>query len=879
MNMNVTESNMVMKANEAFLRFINTFDIYLNDNLFSKEPLLRSYAQFIVQTNQSKEHDVGIALHTGSILFDAITVLYATIGNMILNSIQTDDIVDSLQIGDMVTYNNGRYRYSGVVERASGEKIIILKSEDRYHTELYIYSKYWHLLAPYKGKASKTGKVGAGKGQKNRALFYEQVLGYKKSDVPSLIDTSTVFVMSKDHADKIIKGLTISFGEKVIKLTDLVTASYYTENQIIPYPGNSANNEPVLKFTNRFSVARDVFADKSGNKNIGLFVIGDDVIARGSSELPSLLNRKSLDYVFLSMPIDSDQVFAMLDAVEKKDVFVCNRNFLSKGNFTSPVAENELTQELSDQVNTIVNNQIVTSVVKGPLSWEEYKDFKRIMKIIKNSEYDSEAKDSFVINAYSLMNLFISALFPVRRMDNLLASGETEVLSSSEKIDELIKNIEKFPEYLKEKAEKALDYLLISSEFLYSNSPKQEFLRNLLINHRNDNIALILPKMYYGTIIRSTLNKSLLGNIDISTQKKFDSSRRYDLIIFSGNPRSEDFDIFRCKSAPVIQLIIYECEEKIYRLQRRKSEEKDKKLEAVSKHEEYIPKADYWAENAEVDEDTEITNELNDYVDQLNIKAGYSSIGNISGGTANSTSDCVAYVTFETGERAFLTKMYKAYVMNESTGTVKEVSAENLDEGDALIFTKNNAETHDIVDNMLQMLIDQKNFSDEIIDYYKKSKEWKSSLIKYMHDNNMTPAGVAKKMIDNGISVQELTIRTWLDEDSHTVGPRDISSLKQIAYFTENEHMLDHADDYHKACGEIRKIRMDILDKIGKAIISNYGNGKKSAKWDNPIITRNVESLSMVLRIDSILFFDEKKIPSGFTNRPLVNRQGEMLYE
>lgn len=59
-----------------------------------------------------------------------------------------------------------------------------------------------------------------------------------------------------------------------------------------------------------------------------------------------------------------------------------------------------------------------------------------------------------------------------------------------------------------------------------------------------------------------------------------------------------------------------------------------------------------------------------------------------------------------------------------------------------------------------------------------------------MRDNNIPASEIAKEMIKNGVSVQEITIRGWLDEDSHTVGPRKQESIEQIALLIEDEDML-----------------------------------------------------------------------------------------
>lgn len=55
------------------------------------------------------------------------------------------------------------------------------------------------------------------------------------------------------------------------------------------------------------------------------------------------------------------------------------------------------------------------------------------------------------------------------------------------------------------------------------------------------------------------------------------------------------------------------------------------------------------------------------------------------------------------------------------------------------------------------------------------------TLIDYMKQTGSSAKAIADEMISNGVSVQEITIRGWLDEESHTVRPQKLDSIQQIA--------------------------------------------------------------------------------------------------
>lgn len=66
--------------------------------------------------------------------------------------------------------------------------------------------------------------------------------------------------------------------------------------------------------------------------------------------------------------------------------------------------------------------------------------------------------------------------------------------------------------------------------------------------------------------------------------------------------------------------------------------------------------------------------------------------------------------------------------------------------------------------------------------------------------------------------MQEVTIRQWLVEDSHIVGPRNEQTLEYIAALTQDPYLLADAHGFFISCAEVRHDRRKILDLIAKAI-------------------------------------------------------------
>ena len=103
-----------MTDNNLISVMLDKCDIYYEDALISKESIIERYIEFFDNVFAGEKHSVNFALHTGSICFDIISVVAVTLGCLSYNLWTNDDIISRLQIGDMVMYENKRYRWKGL---------------------------------------------------------------------------------------------------------------------------------------------------------------------------------------------------------------------------------------------------------------------------------------------------------------------------------------------------------------------------------------------------------------------------------------------------------------------------------------------------------------------------------------------------------------------------------------------------------------------------------------------------------------------------------------------------------------------------------------------------------------------------------------------
>ena len=431
-----------MTDNNLISVMLDKCDIYYEDALISKESIIERYIEFFDNVFAGEKHSVNFALHTGSICFDIISVVAVTLGCLSYNLWTNDDIISRLQIGDMVMYENKRYRWKGL-EDSNGTKYMVLVQDAKGKNGEFIrkvpFMRNKHLVKPYYGTSLRTDGRGVRKSKTNREEFLSHIFDIPVADVPSLINVAVVIVSGRGDFSEICKHLSIVYGEnKRIRLLDIVPAAYYTDQEEIQFGTNPTKAAPVLKIAGKMSVARDLVLDKYGNKVVGLLVNGIHSLAENSSELDDLLRRKSLRFVHITSLLNVDTSDRILDMYEEANIFACTKGYLSKSTGEIKCA-NPFTVELEKQIDNIVNNTVSSILVPGGWTWDEYRRIKDTLLLIKQSNWINEQKNEFILSAYGLLNLLTTSVFPMRQMENLVTNfkiGAT-VLSPKERIDKL----------------------------------------------------------------------------------------------------------------------------------------------------------------------------------------------------------------------------------------------------------------------------------------------------------------------------------------------------------------------------------------------------------------------------------------------------------
>lgn len=845
--------------------------IFYKEQLISTPPLLQAFIRYITITFNRREHNIGIIQHTDSICFDILSITFSAFINLLSNSSSTEVFLLGLTPGDMVLYQTGkkieRYVYEGRETKNNFEYIILGQKDGKTFVPPLLQNK----ISPYNGTSSRLDGRGI-RTKHNSALndFYSIVLGISTEDIPSVFNTSSIIIAPKDKAN-ILKHIDVVFGDKKYPLTSLITAAYFTDGEKPFYLGtNPGKTEVLLKFVSKVSVARKLLRARDGNQHLGVMVLGDQILHRCESELPALVNRQNLKYVYLSSVTNSQFGENLLQENDDVSLFACTKKFIEK----YPVNiknMNPLLIQLSMQMETIEKKEIKPQVIKSYLNWELYSSFKRALSIIHKSDYETDEKDTFIKYAFSLMKIFTTSVFPISDLDKY--NSENSNLTIRNRIDELNALHDTLPEYLSEKSSYVIDVLeMLYMNMKYSNIKVEELKKIILSNKENKRIAIIVPKTYYIAVMHYCV---IFGraNIFIFTANNFVGNQHFDIIISVGHIEGRKFNVFTCNASQLIIPLLYEHEYKKFRFEKKKINTANKLYNSrlTIKSKSFIMAED--EEDDDIDEQeiqniNEIDNALDNYISDIELNIEIKNFTNGLSGRGAISSEIVKAATFTDGSKALFTKHFKAYVFDTDDGKITEKAVDELSDGDSLVFTQNNNETKDIVDTVLKQLINENKLQNSTVEAYRKSKKWKQNLHEYVDLNNLTARKLYRLDESKNLGVTELTIRQWMDEDSHTVGPRDIESIKKIALLTEDEEMLDNANSYFQACDEIRKLRRNILVKIGKAIIDRLSGKETESDLIYKTVYDKIDNLSTILEIESIVDF-EKTVPIYIANRPL----------
>lgn len=849
---------------------VNTKEIFNNLTItymgveLNKISVLRNYGEYLCSIFDAEDkHKTTLSLNTGSLYYHAMTVAMASLACLFYSNSDNGELIASLKEGDMLIVDGQRVRFKGIKD-GSLLGIGFIKGVSYFAIECNNGNRWLPLskakdlnISIYQGDSDTLGGKGIRTDLTMRKEFLSCFLGTKDKNVVSTeIITSLAIISDRAIAESLYRNISFKYKGKSFPLSNLVTAAYYSDNDCYQIGNNPTKEEPILKFYSKVSACRDDILSDRKRRIIGC-IIADEDIWGSNSEIHDLTDRRGLKFVVLEGRthytkycewLSSDDYFCYAIVPEKMPALLNEEEFAFS------------TKDFRTELYDFSVSNISDMLLESGIELKEYLETKRKILKIKKEAINNEVKEDFLITTYFLLNLCRSTFFPLVYCDK---AYEKKLLSWS--IKEKIQELNKYSMFVSGDLYNDVNFVIKKIveqiETLYNCNPKGEIIKERITNKKLDSI--VVTKAYYDVLFSLWLDDCRVPeNIrpNVITVSAFERSLNcfdktafitgyYDFLF---NP----YATFGFRKAEVLQ---YDFEQVQCALLKKRASAgkkllKEKNYLSYEINEEVVENIIYQQE----DEDFET--EMDKLAKELQLKGAYKYLSSSNNGN-DGMIKVAKILTFASGNTGFFTKHYKGYRINGTE--IAEVDLENLNVGDSIVFTKQ-TENKDIVDLLVNQLIANQYKETAYPEYYRLSVSWKEALRKHIKENGYTYQEVADKLRIYGCEKHQVTIRAWLCEEAHIVGPReekDYDAIIKLVGLSESSEAIK------KACDEIRSLRMKILDLLGKSIIKGIFNDRKDDLWD--AISSKAENLSQIEQITSINKPAENAcVPMYMINKP-----------
>ena len=825
---------------------LHQIDIIYDGVELNKIKALRDYGDFLCDVIDSEaRHTVAITLHTGSIYYHAMAIAVAVLGCLFYHNTDTEELIQSLSVGDIIILDGQRVRFQGTIDGStvgfrSGTKCFKLDINGGTRYIPFEKLKEYHILR-YQGNSETLGGQGI-KGKmplKVRKDFLSTFVKDKaKAEISTEIDHSIAVIIDRGTAEQFYKGISIAYNNKTVALSDIATATYYSEDESYQIGNNPTKEEPIIKFYSKVSVCRETVIDDRQKRIIGCF-ISDEKMWATNSEAHDISDRKGLKFVALAGKTHYTNFIDWFEASEYR-YYACVpetvKNLADDAEFTFK------TQPLKKELSLFANRNISDLYAISGTDSRIVSDIKRRLLKIKQDGIASDKKDNFIITSYFLLNLCRSAFFPlcyceIAYQKNLI---NWTIADKENDLKEYISTL--FGE-LKEDAQFVFNGISHLVSELYSSNPKSDILKEKIIGRQVG--CIVVTKAYYEHLFKLWMDDcKIINRPRIVTVTAFENSKEiFSNVIFSTAYYDFSFNPYASFNYASSEVLLYEYEDCQARYLIKTAGKGRKLLHeknylaydiVIEPEEEIVP---------EYIEDVQFECEMDKVAQELQLKSAYRYVS-----TSNANSDGTVKIekifTFASGSVGYFTKYYKGYRIRGEE--VREVDLDELSVGDSMVFTKQ-SENKDIVDVLLNQLLEEQYKNTAYPEYYRLSVCWKEALREVMKKAHLSYQDISSLLSLHGCEKHQVTIRSWLLEETHIVGPRSESDFDAILKLVGLDVL---AADVKRGCDEIRRLRMRILDLIGKAIINGMSADNKDSI--SKLVYEKAENLTQIEQITSI---------------------------
>ena len=851
--------------------------IYLDGACISEEPIIKAYIDFLANNTEEKQHLLKFGMHTGSECFDAISVVVALLKCLSLNFHNNESSLDDLKPGSMVMYKGIRYIWRGIREEYGQKRILLLQNAVGKNGETktsLLYEKAKNLIIPYYGSSKKTDGRGIRRRRFDRNKFYSRFYELPVEVIPNESEVALVVVADRNRFIELCRRIGVSSGtSEIIPFLELAPIAYYTETgAVVPLNSNPNKIEPVIKVTAKVSTARALVMDEATSKPVG-FLIHDIENYLNSSELEGLLKRRKLDFSYgvgkLNMPFAE----YVLNNFEQAEVFACTKEFLEKYKSELDYFETPIIRSFNLKNKDVLNRQVVSTTFNGLMTSSDYKDFLTCLHDIKDSSWPEEDKNIFIRTAYGLLQFITTCTISLVEFTKAQKNraGYFDPFLNVEKLEKMAAAA-----YSMHKQSSYITGLLKTCcSRINETNIKNWF--NIIVEYKYNNIAIVTKKESMAKVLKELYGK-IYPMVHFVSCAKFNTNKHYSCVIVVGDIYHNKLDPLDIYNTDKLWFLLYDWELKRLSYRQKKQQaiyaqlnkKAGIKVSTTVQSVNEVQNVDSVAGNEEIERYLQSISivDINRYIDVQ---------GKIIGSSRPAA--VKAYGIFDDGSKILFSPYFNALVYDQGKQKVSEKSIDKLEIGDQLIFSNNDSYTRNLVDILFDKLLAENKLPKGTKESYDWSKYWKKALLKYKDSNQLKYKDLANRFKIQGASINEVTIRSWLLPDSHTVGPRKEETLMTLAKVIKDVYLMNNTAKVFQACRNVRSLRIRILDLIGKALAESFAaDGSKSDPLVSYIAQYGTENnLSKCLTLVEFQELpDEKFVNPNVVNHPLEDLEVEL---
>lgn len=826
----------------------------LKNNIFFKDKLLNidqyhlKNIEIIQQIFQYK-NKINLLITPDKESTEILTLIILGINLYIKNLYNKgNNILEYLSLGDIVVYKGKKVRYMGIEEKCGDKKIKLMHAGDNSNGWIKLEDHY--KISIYNGDSEKLNIMSAKKSnKKNGKRILANMLDIDLEELGGIVNEQMVIVYpNKQELEDLLNNIKIKVKDKKYYFTEIFPCKYHSSvDNYVHFKGNKIKLKEIFIFTSNLTVATELIQENKERSN--LLLLGEDTYADEiGGELDFLLSRKKIKKVYL---LNTFSKCSSLEQIIKSEVIITIYAW------TKTVFQNKLNENFLDFI--YLNNKKVYTFLNRKLNNKvigEYKDIStNLLKLkvslleLSREDFYCNNKQTFLIAAYGLLNIFEKTIVPIREYDEFIVSNElnkytvdkliekiTEVLEENKLYEEICKVLESVIKIIKE-----------LNEMLYYRNPKLEYIKSLKLGYC-DLIICSNP------IEKNILEKyEFIKNraIGVGCIKNYKFHDNFKKIIFTGVYNNKNIDQLYCYNALNIINLLYSSEvakynAKVNKLNRMyKLVEENNSLEKTNKVE-ILPriKIDYnkFIKNDTIDDEQvleeEIENNIYNHIkcsnhirnfeysldieELLNMSFEKSEFNEYLNSEYNS--GCVKKcIKFKDGMYALLSEFYKCKCIDNINHKIIEKNINLLEIGDNLIFVRD--KTEDEITELFHKIMCSEKFKSKYNKHYYNMKYWRNTVKKYIGKYFEDYSLVAKELLLHGINRSEQAIRTWV-LDENIIGPREKEVYQAIAKIVNDYYFLENWEEIYESCNLIRSLKTKLKSNFKDMVIKSVINEK-----------------------------------------------------